>query len=257
MKTVILAGGLGTRLAEYTQSIPKPMVDIGGKPILQHIMQIYSDFAHKDFVIALGYKGEVIKEFFLNLKALQSDLEIDLGSGSMDYLKESHLDWKVRLVDTGEHSMTGGRIKRLAPHLDSAFMATYGDGVADIDVDRLLEFHRNHGKLATVTAVRPPARFGELQIGENGKVESFLEKPQIGAGWINGGFFVFEPEVLDFIENDQTVLEKEPLERLAKDDQLMTYQHEGFWMPMDTVRDRNALETKVRDGDAPWIRSHK
>jgi glucose-1-phosphate cytidylyltransferase len=256
MKTVILAGGLGTRLAEYTQSIPKPMVEIGGKPILQHIMQIYSDFGHKDFVVALGYKGEVIKEFFLNLKALQSDLEIDLSSGSMHYLKESHLDWKVRLVETGEHSMTGGRIKRLTDHLGSSpFMATYGDGVADINIDRLLDFHKKHGKLATITAVRPPARFGELEIGEGGKVESFLEKPQIGAGWINGGFFVFEPEVLSFIEGDQTILEKEPLERLAREGHLMTYQHEGFWMPMDTVRDRNALESKVKSGEAPWIRA--
>ena len=253
MKTVILCGGLGTRLAEETQLKPKPMVEIGGRPILWHIMKIYERYGLTDFVLAIGYKGEVIKDYFLNYHALQSDLTIDLKAGRVTYSNPTAEDWKVTLVDTGSVTQTGGRLLRLKSLLqsESTFMLTYGDGVADIDLDSLLAFHRSHGRLATVTAVRPPVRFGDLQI-ENRRVTRFEEKPQAGEGWINGGFFVFEPGVIDFIDDDATILERTPLETLANDGQLMAYTHGGYWHSMDTVRDRIALEDAWKSGEAPW-----
>lgn len=253
MKVVILCGGLGTRLSEETHVKPKPMVEIGGRPILWHIMGIYSRHALRDFVLAIGYKGEVIKDYFLNYHAHQSDLTVDLRSGDVTYSNPTAEDWRVCMVDTGAASMTGGRLLRLESHLaaDGTFMLTYGDGVSDVDLSALLAFHRSHGRLATVTAVRPPARFGDLQI-EDGTVTRFAEKPQAGEGWINGGFFVFEPKVFDYIEGDATILEKAPLERLAADGQLMAYQHKGYWQSMDTLRDRQALEEVWATGRAPW-----
>jgi len=253
MKTVILCGGRGTRLAEETQIKPKPMVDIGGRPILWHIMKIYERHGLSDFVLALGYKGDVIKDYFLSYHARQSDLRVRLKGGQIDYTNPTAEDWHVSLIDTGADTMTGGRLLRLKAHLQSqgTFMLTYGDGVADVDVRSLLEFHRSHGRLATVTAVRPPVRFGELII-EDGRVNRFQEKPQGGTGWINGGFFVFEPAVFDYILGDATLLEREPLEGLAKDGELMAYCHHGYWQCMDTVRDRQALEELWSSGAAPW-----
>ncbi len=252
MKTVILAGGLGTRLAEETEVTPKPMVEIGGSPILWHIMKIYSSFGFREFLFALGYKGEVIKNYFLNYQYIVSDFTIGFRKGNIDLHDGARDDWLVHLIDTGADTQTGGRLKRLAPRLeDETFMATYGDGVADVDLRQLLEFHRSHGKLATVTAVRPPARFGGLSF--NGDyVADFVEKPQIGEGWINGGFFVLEPEVLDYIDGDDTAFEREPLERLANDEQLVAHRHDGFWQCMDTLRDVRLLESLWQSGDVPW-----
>ncbi len=253
MKVVILCGGLGTRLSEETQVRPKPMVDIGDRPILSHIMQIYSRHGFNEFVLALGYKGEVIKDYFLNYHARQSDLTIHLKSGKVEYTRPTAEDWTVTLVDTGQASQTGGRLLRLRSHVEptGTFMLTYGDGVADVDVNALLAFHRSHGKLATVTAVRPPARFGDLSI-ESEQVMHFEEKPQAGEGWINGGFFVFEPQVFNYLGDDLTILEKAPLERLAADGQLMAYRHSGYWQSMDTLRDKQALEQLWNTGNAPW-----
>jgi glucose-1-phosphate cytidylyltransferase len=253
VKVVILCGGLGTRLSEETSIKPKPMVEIGGRPIVWHIMKIYERHGINDFALALGYKGEVIKDYFLNYHARQSDMTIHLKSNQVNYVNPTAEDWSVSLVDTGANSMTGGRLLRLKPHLVSGgtFMLTYGDGVSDVDVTALLAFHRSHGRLATVTAVRPPARFGNLHI-EGGKVTSFEEKPQVGEGWINGGFFVFEPGIFDFISDDTTVLEKAPLEQLAQRGELMTYQHPGYWQSMDTLRDKHALEEQWASGHAPW-----
>lgn len=253
MKTVILCGGLGTRLAEETGLRPKPMVGVGGHPILWHILNIYGHHHHKDFVLALGYKGEVIKEYFLNYYSLDSDLRLDLSSGSVEHIRQSRRDWRLELVDTGAESMTGGRLHRLEPLLKSegTFMLTYGDGLCDIDIDRLIAFHRAHGKIATVTAVRPPARFGGM-LFDGDRVVEFLEKPQTGEGWINGGFFVFEPQIFDYLNGDDTVLEGSPLENLARDGQLMAYRHEGFWQCMDTVRDRQLLESLWTSSRAPW-----
>lgn len=255
MKTVILCGGLGTRLAEETQVKPKPMVEIGGRPILWHIMKVFEKNGLNDFMLALGYKGEVIKDYFLNYHARQSDLTVHLKEGRVDYSNPTAEDWRVSLLDTGASTMTGGRLLRLKNHLQphGAFMLTYGDGVSDVDLHALLAFHRRHGKLATVTAVRPSARFGGLHIGD-GQVLSFKEKPQSGEGWINGGFFVFEPQVFDYLTNDATVLEQSPLERLAADGQLMAYQHEGYWQCMDTIRDRDALQGLWDSGQAPWMK---
>ena len=253
VKVVILCGGLGTRLAEETQVRPKPMVEIGGRPILWHIMKIYESHQLNNFLLALGYKGEVIKDYFLNYPARQSDLTVHLKTGNVEYTNRSSEDWHLSLVDTGAASMTGGRLLRLKPYLKSAgtFMLTYGDGVSDIEVTKLLAFHRSHGRLATVTAVRPPARFGNLQLADD-CVTCFEEKPQTGEGWINGGFFVFEPEVFDYIDGDATILEKAPLERLASGGQLMAYKHTGYWQSMDTLRDKQALEELWNKGEAPW-----
>jgi glucose-1-phosphate cytidylyltransferase len=253
MKVVILAGGLGTRLAEETSTRPKPMVEIGGHPILWHIMQIYAAAGFCEFVIALGYKGEFIKDYFLNHTARNSDFVIDLSDGSVRTHQQRALDWRVHLVDTGLDTQTGGRLKRLKKVLgDETFMVTYGDGLANIDVQRLLDFHRGHGRAATLTAVRPPARFGSLGILENGRVHEFLEKPQTGEGWINGGYFVFEPSVLDAIHDDQTILEREPLEQLTSQGELMAYKLDEFWQPMDTLREKRLLEELWTSGKAPW-----
>ncbi len=251
MKVIILAGGFGTRFSEYTNILPKPMIPIGDKPILWHIMQTYAKFEHKDFYLALGYKAEVIKDYFLNYRSLNADFTIDLDSGNVLSHQLDQVDWKVTLVNTGNTTMTGGRIKRMKKFIgDESFMLTYGDGVADINLDELLKFHRNHGKLVTMTAVRPAARFGELEL-ENNIVKSFKEKPQMHEGWINGGFFIIEPGFFDFIDDDSTLLEREPLEKATKLGQLMAYQHKGFWHCMDTKRDHDLLESLWKNG-APW-----
>jgi len=251
MKVIILAGGFGTRFFEYTNILPKPMIPIGDKPILWHIMQTYAKFEHKDFYLALGYKAEVIKDYFLNYRSLNADFTIDLDSGNVLSHQLDQVDWKVTLVNTGNTTMTGGRIKRMKKFIgDEPFMLTYGDGVADINLDELLKFHRNHGKLVTMTAVRPAARFGELEL-ENNFVKSFKEKPQMHEGWINGGFFIIEPGFFDFIDDDSTLLEREPLEKATKLGQLMAYQHKGFWHCMDTKRDHDLLESLWKNG-APW-----
>ena len=252
MKTVILAGGLGTRLTEETQLRPKPMVEIGGHPMLWHIMNIYAHHGFQDFVVALGYKGEVIKDYFLNFHTRSANLGIDLATGQVKVRSAVQTPWTVDLVDTGHLTQTGGRIKRLQEWLDEdVFMLTYGDGVANVDLPALLAFHRSHGKLATVTAVRPPARFGGLAL-DGDSVTQFLEKPQAGDGWINGGFFVLDRRVIEFIDGDSTLWEREPLERLAGQGELRAYRHEGFWQPMDTLRERNLLEELWASGQAPW-----
>ena len=253
MKVAILAGGLGSRLQEETTVKPKPMVEIGGKPILWHIMNIYAAHGYCEFSLALGYKGEAIKEYFLNFFALNNDLSIDLSKGKVQVNSAKQPDWKVDLVDTGAKTMTGGRLKRLKPWLGgTTFLATYGDGLADVKIPDLIAFHKSHGKLATLTAVRPPARYGGLEIAKNGKVTQFVEKPQTGEGWINGGFFVLEPEVLDLIEGDETSFEWKPMENLARQGQLMAFQHSGFFQPMDTIRDKNQFEELWQTGKAPW-----
>lgn len=253
VKTVILCGGLGTRLSEETQLKPKPMVEIGGRPILWHIMKIYERHGLNDFTLALGYKGEVIKDYFLNYHARLSDLTVHLKTGRADYSNPTAEDWHVSLIDTGAATMTGGRLLRLKRYLQSAgtFMLTYGDGVSDVDLTALLAFHRAHGKLATVTAVRPSARFGGMHIGA-GRVLDFKEKPQSGEGWINGGFFVLEPGFFDYLADDASVLEQDPLENLTRDGQLMAYEHNGYWQCMDTIRDRDALQVLWDSGNAPW-----
>lgn len=252
MKVVILAGGFGTRLSEYTETIPKPMVKIGDKPMLWHIMKIYEKYGYKDFNIALGYKAEVIKDFFLNYREISSDFTIDLANGNIKTLQSNELDWKVTLVDTGLNSMTGGRIKRMKRFIgNETFLLTYGDGLANIDIEKLVSFHRNHGKLVTVTAVHPGARFGELNL-DGDVVTSFEEKPQVTQGWINGGYFVFEPEFLDFISGDSTVLEKEPLENVAQMGELRAFKHEGFWKCMDTKRDKDFLEEIWKSEKPLW-----
>ncbi|ALO25997.1 MULTISPECIES: glucose-1-phosphate cytidylyltransferase [Leptospira] len=251
MKTVILCGGLGTRLSEETTVKPKPMVEIAGKPILWHIMKIYEHYGFGDFVLALGYKGEAIKDYFLNYHARMSDLTVSLKSGIVDYSNPTAEDWKVQLIDTGALTMTGGRLLRLKNHLKETFMVTYGDGVSDVDIQKLVSFHKSHGKLATVTAVRPPVRFGELSISGD-QVIRFQEKPQAEEGWINGGFFVFEPEILNYIEDESTMLERAPLEKLAKLGQLMSFRHPGYWQCMDTLRDKQTLEELWLQNKAPW-----
>ncbi|HWA24557.1 MAG TPA: glucose-1-phosphate cytidylyltransferase [Lacunisphaera sp.] len=253
MKVILLAGGLGTRLSEETQLRPKPMVEIGGIPILVHIMRSYAHFGLNEFVVALGYKGEIIKEYFLNYHLRNSDLTINLASGGVEYSRRPAENMKVELVDTGGKTMTGGRLRRLEAMMrpKGTFMLTYGDGVSDVDIAALLAFHRRHGKLATVTAVRPAARFGVMAF-DGDRVTSFQEKPQTTEGWINGGYFVLEPGVFDYLKGDETILEKEPLEGLARDGQLMAYKHHGFWHPMDTIRDRDALNELWASGQAPW-----
>jgi len=252
MKVIILAGGFGTRLSEYTEAIPKPMIPIGDKPILWHIMQRYAFYGHKDFYLALGYKAELIKEYFLGVKTKNSDFSIELASGGVTVHNNNGLDWKVTLVDTGQDSMTGGRVKRMQPYIgNEPFMLTYGDGVADIDIKELESFHKDQGKMVTVTAVHPVARFGELEM-EGEKVISFQEKPQVARGWINGGFFIFQPEFFDLIKEDSTILEREPLETVANQGDLTAYKHNGFWQCMDTKRDKDFLEELWTKNQAPW-----
>jgi len=252
MKVVILAGGMGSRLAEETALRPKPMVEIGGKPILWHIMNIYAQHGFNDFVVACGYKAEMIKEYFRNFYFHNADLVINLRDGSHMVRNPNSPDWRLAVVDTGVLTMTGGRLLRLKEWLaNETFMVTYGDGVGDVDLTALLTFHRRHGKAATVTAVRPPARFGGL-VFEGDRVREFSEKPQAAEGWINGGFFVFEPGVFRYLSDDQTILERAPLEQLASDGQLMAFRHAGFWQPMDTLREKQLLESLWASGQAPW-----
>ncbi len=253
MKAVILAGGLGTRIAEESDTKPKPMVEIGGKPLLWHIMKMYSHHGINDFVICLGYKGYVIKEFFFNYYRHMSDMMIDLKTGDHKILNSQAENWRITLVDTGPDTMTGGRLKRVAPYLgDETFCLTYGDGLSDIDMGAELAFHRSHGKLATVAAVQPPGRFGVLNIDDGSNVSSFEEKPSDEIGWINGGFFVLEPKVIDYIDGDSTSWEREPLSNLARDGHLAAFRHSGFWQPCDTLRDKRELEAMWSRGNAPW-----
>ena len=253
MKTVILAGGLGTRLAEESASKPKPLVEVGEHPILWHIMNIYASHGFREFVVALGYKGEMIKYFFLNYHRLRNDLTIELKDGQVEVHNAIREDWRVHLIDTGLNTLTGGRLKRLQSQVGGeTFMMTYGDGVADIDIPAALAFHRKMGRLATVSAVRPPARFGGLQF-DGDLVSAFSEKPQTGEGWVNGGFFILEPGVFDYLDSDQTSFEREPLERLAAEGQLAIYRHHGFWQCMDTLRDVRYLNDLWASGQAPWM----
>lgn len=253
MKVVILAGGFGTRISEYTETIPKPMVLIGGKPIIWHIMQSYAHFGHKDFFLALGFKAEIIKDYFLKYSALNTNFTINLASGDVTPYKGERVDWRVTLIDTGLKTMTGGRVKRMRDYIgNEPFMLTYGDGVSNVDIKKLLEFHRSHKKLVTVTAVRPTARFGELNM-RNEIVTSFQEKPQMHDGWINGGYFIVEPEFFEMIKGDETLLEREPLELAAREGQLMAYKHEGFWQCMDSKRDHEMLQLMWEKGDPPWL----
>lgn len=253
MKAVILAGGLGTRLGEETERIPKPMVEIGGHPILWHIMKVYASCGVDDFIICLGYKSNVIKAFFANYLAYNADVTIDLGSGRMHVHDVPAESWRVTLVETGLNTLTGGRIKRVMKYLggDDTFCLTYGDGVGNIPIDKVVEFHRSHGKLATVTAVHTPPRFGSLRL-EQDRVVAFEEKPNEGSDWINGGFFVLSQEVASYIEGDSTTWEREPLEQLARDGNLVAFRHPGFWHPMDTLRDKRHLEDLWASGNAPW-----
>jgi len=252
MKVAILAGGQGTRLSEETEVRPKPMVEIGGRPILWHIMKHYAHHGFKDFFLALGYRGEIIKRFFLDYRTLSGSMTVDLAEGAVKAQDSDCEDWMVHLKDTGQETNTGGRIKRLKPWLkDGTFMVTYGDGVSDVDLVQLLKFHRAHGRIATVTAVRPPARFGGLVFSGDLVVE-FTEKPQIGEGWINGGFMVFEPEVFDYLQDDNSSLEADALENLAADKQLAAFRHEAFWQCMDTMREVRLLESLWRSTNPPW-----
>jgi glucose-1-phosphate cytidylyltransferase len=251
MKVVILAGGLGTRLSEETTLRPKPMVEIGGKPILWHIMKIYARHGFNDFVVCLGYKGYVIKEYFANYFLHMSDVTFDLANNKLEVHHAQAEPWRVTLVDTGDATLTGGRVKRVAPYLGDEFMLTYGDGVADIDIGQLVTFHRAQGTLATVTGVQPPGRFGALEL-DGTRATGFREKPVGDGGWINGGFFVLNKKVIDYIAGDSTSWEKEPMERIAADGQLSVHIHDGFWQPMDTLRDRSHLEALWASGKAPW-----
>jgi glucose-1-phosphate cytidylyltransferase len=253
MKVVILAGGFGTRISEHTDLLPKPMLPIGGKPILWHIMQWYASFGHTEFIVALGYKEEVIRDYFQNYYLNSSDIEVSLADGRIEVLRAPKIDWKVQLISTGLNTMTGGRLKRLKQHIgNESFLFTYGDGVSNIDLDSLVATHQTTNSLVTISAVRPTARFGEVKI-ENSKVLSFEEKPQVDSGWINGGFMVIEPEVLDHIDGDDTMFEREPLSRLAKAGQLSAYEHDGFWQCIDTKREYDRLQEMYLDSP-PWIR---
>ncbi|MFN0279620.1 MAG: glucose-1-phosphate cytidylyltransferase [Pyrinomonadaceae bacterium] len=252
MKVVILAGGLGTRLAEETEIKPKPMVEVGGRPVLWHIMKIFSHYGLNDFYIALGYKGEVIKRFFYDYRSLSGDLLINLADGTIDVRERQCEDWSVNLIETGQNSMTGGRVKRLESYLNGeTFIVTYGDGLSNVDIGKLIDYHRSHGKIATVTAVHPPARYGELLINPD-STAGFSEKPQTHEGWINGGFIVFEPAVFRYLSGDNSVLEIDALERLANEGQLVAYKHDDFWQCMDTLRDKRQLEAVWESGNPPW-----
>jgi len=251
MKCVLLAGGLGSRIAEETVVKPKPMVEIGGRPILWHIMKIYSAHSINDFVVCCGYKGYLIKEYFANYFLHQSDVTIDLTSNSIEFHHKKAEPWRITLVDTGDNTQTGGRLKRVADYLDDDFCLTYGDGLGSIDIKKLIEFHLHHRREATMTAVQPPGRFGALECNGS-QITSFVEKPSGDGGWINGGFFVFSPKVFQRIDGDETFLEKAPLETLARDGELQAYFHDGFWQPMDTLRDKSVLETLWASGSAPW-----
>jgi glucose-1-phosphate cytidylyltransferase len=253
MKVVLLAGGLGTRLSEETVLKPKPMVEIGGMPILWHIMKIYSAHGYNDFVVCLGYKGYVIKEYFANYFLHKSDVTIDLSNNSINVHDSQAEPWKITLVDTGNESMTGGRVKRIQKHIgNEPFMLTYGDGVSDVNISELVKFHQSHGKHCTVTSVQPSGRFGALNIGQDKTVESFMEKPKGDGAWINGGFFICQPEIFDYIDGDSTVFEKEPMEKIAADGQMKAFNHSGFWKPMDTLRDKQELEEDWAHSRAKW-----
>lgn len=253
MKVVILAGGLGTRLSEETVVKPKPMVEIGGMPILWHIMKIYSSYGYNDFIICLGYKGYIVKEYFANYFLHRSDVTIDLSDNSIKVHDSQAEPWKITLVDTGVDSMTGGRIKRIKEHVNNEpFMVTYGDGVGNIDIAELVKFHKKNGKYCTVTSVQPSGRFGALNIGTTNEVHSFMEKPKGDGSWINGGFFVCQPEIFDYIEGDGTTWEREPMEQIASEGQMCAFKHEGFWKPMDTLRDKHELENDWLEGRAKW-----
>lgn len=255
MKIVVLAGGYGTRISEESDLKPKPMVEIGGKPILWHIMKIYSHYGFNDFIILCGYKGYVIKDYFSNYYKHMADMTIDLESNEVNYHKNQAEPWKVTLIDTGFDTMTGGRIKRVNKYINKEpFMLTYGDGVSDVDIRKLLNFHNQHGKLATLTSIQPEGRFGAINTRKDGLVKEFVEKPVGDGGWINGGFMVCQPEVLSYIESDSTIFEQEPLNTLAKDGQLVAYQHNGFWKPMDTPRDKQQLEKLINSNRAPWVK---
>jgi len=253
MKVIILAGGYGTRLAEETHARPKPMIEIGGMPLLLHIMKIYSHYGYNDFIVCLGYMGYFIKEYFSNYALHRSNVTFDFQTGSREHFDSVVEPWHVTLIDTGAETMTGGRIRRVREYLgEETFMLTYGDGVANIDILDLVHFHSRHGRAATVTAVQPPGRFGALELGESDVVAGFREKPEDEAGWINGGFFVLEPSIFDVLEDDLTVWERKPLTTLASKGQLMAYKHSGFWQPVDTLREKNLLEELWRSGKAPW-----
>lgn len=254
MKTIILAGGVGSRLSEETEIRPKPMIEIGHRPILWHILKIYAHYGYNDFLVALGYKGEYIKRYLAEYASLSTNLTVDLGKGTVEaHQQDGEVeDWRVALIDTGRHTETGGRLLKLVPYLDgTTFMMTFGDGVSDIDVNALVAFHRAHGKLATLTAVRPPARFGHVEL-DGDQVAEFSEKPQLGEGWINGGFFVLERKVFDYIEGEDTHFQREPLERLAREGELMAYKHTSFWQCMDTLRDKILLQQLWDNEAAPW-----
>lgn len=253
MKVVILAGGFGTRLSEETDIKPKPMIEIGEKPVLWHIIKIYSYYGFNDFIICLGYKGYIIKEYFSNYFLHQSDVTMDLEKNSMEIHQSKAEPWKITLVDTGLNTMTGGRIKRVQKYInDETFMLTYGDGVGSINISELFEFHKKHNKFATVTAVQPSGRFGALNLDKQANVLAFQEKPQGDNAWVNGGFFVLEPQIFNYIEGDETLWERKPVENLAKDGELIAYKHSGFWHAMDTLRDKNYLEQLWKSGQAPW-----
>ena len=254
MKVVLFCGGLGMRMREYSEVVPKPMVPIGYRPILWHIMRTYASFGFTDFAIALGYKGEIIKDFFLNYKLHKSDMIINLKSGDTKFENDESENWNVSLHETGVNSLTGGRLLNLKKIFKpgETFMLTYGDGVSDVDIEKLVKFHKAHGKIATLTAVRPPARFGSIEMENDGHILEFKEKPQLGEGWINGGYFVFDYKIFDYLKDEQTILEREPLETLAKQNQLVAYRHEGFWHCMDTIRDRDNLNEIWAKGNAPW-----
>ena len=254
MKAIILAGGYGTRLSEETDLKPKPLVKIGGKPILWHIMKIYSNYGVNEFIICCGYKGHLIREYFANYSLYQSDVTFQTEENKVQKIEKKNESWKVTLVDTGEDTMTGGRLKRVKDYVkdDEAFCLTYGDGLSNINISKLIKFHKQHGKLATLTAVRPPARFGALKLGPNNVVKDFQEKPDGDGSWINGGFFVLNPKVIDLIESDKSIWEKEPLSNLAKNNDLHAYKHDGFWQPMDTLREKFILNDLWNKGNAPW-----